>query len=201
MKPIFFVFLLSSLLLFPLKASAQGFFLSFEGTLGRHNVEFKEFASTPALSFGFKVSAGFTVVESGSYSGGPQYTLIEGASFHPNRRKLSEDFELKNPDFDKHIVYNFAMFRSSNVGWTSFIDVGGSTFYHSVGFGIFGLTENDPLFNFGIHNNAGILLGNSATQWKIGLSHDLTIGNGNPNYSISNLALNLGLGLSPTTSR
>lgn len=175
--------------------NAQGFFLSFEGTLGRHNVEFKEFASSPGMSFGFKVSAGFTVLESGNYSGGPQYTLIEGASYHPSRRQLSEDFELNNTDFDKHIVYNFAMFRSSSVGWMSFIDIGGSTFYHSIGFGIFGLTENDPLYNFGLHNNAGFLFGKATTQWKLGLSHDWTIGNGNPNYSISNLALNLGVGL------
>lgn len=174
---------------------AQGFFLSFEGTMGRHNVAFKNYASSPGMSFGFKVSAGFTVVESGAYSGGPQYTLIEGASYHAKRRQLSEDFERPNKDFDKHIIYDFAMFKSSNVGWTSFIELGGSTFYHSLGFGIFGLTENDPLYNFGMHNNAGILFGKAATQWRLGLSHDVTIGNGNPNYSISNLALNVGVGL------
>lgn len=172
---------------------AQGLFLSLEGTFGRHNVQFKEFAHTPAASFGFKVSAGLLVIQGEKYQGGPVYTLIEGASYHKDRRRLSEDFELNNKDFDKHIVYKFAMFRSSNVGWASFYNVGNTRLYHTVGFGIFGLTENDPLYNFGMHNSFGIQLGQKAYQWKIGLGHDVTIGNGNPNYSISNLGLNVGM--------
>lgn len=171
----------------------QGVFLSIEGTFGRHNVQFKEFSNSPGASFGFKVSAGLLVIQGEGYQGGPQYTLIEGASYNKNRRRLSEDFVLNDPSFDKHIVYKFAMFRSSNVGWASFIPIGNGRLYHTVGFGIFGLTENDPLMNFGIHNSLGIELGQRSFRWKFGLGHDLTIGNGNPNYSISNLALNMGL--------
>ena len=188
------LFILPVLVVFSSAVWAQGFFMSIEGTFGRHNVEFKEYASSPGMSFGFKVSAGFLIAEAGNYRGGPQYTLVEGASFSKNRRQLSEDFDLPNKDYDKHIVYNFAMFRSSNVGWASFIEVGGATLYHHLGFGIFGLTENDPLFNFGIHNQLGLQFGQKAYQWRLGLMHDWTIGNGNPNYSISNLGLNVGVG-------
>lgn len=181
---------------FPITAFCQNFFLSLEGTFGRHNVEFKEFTSSPGASFGFKVSAGFLIVDANGYCGGPQYTLVEGASFNNRRRQLSEDFDLPNKDYDKHIVYNFAMFRSSNIGWASFIDIGNSTLYHQIGFGIFGLTENDPLFNFGLNNQLGIQFGQQNYHWRIGFMHDWTIGNGNPNYSISNLGLNFGVGRS-----
>lgn len=170
-------------------------FISFDMVLGRHNVQFKTFAHSPGFSFGFKVNAGIYIVESQNYRGGLQFTLIEGASNNKDRRRLSEEFDRPNKEFDKHIVYKFAMFRSSNVGWFSEISVSDNiTFFHQLGFGIFGLTENDPLYNFGMHNHVGILTGKPEDniRLRLGVLHDLTIGNGNPNYSISNLAFSIG---------
>lgn len=169
-------------------------FLSIDLVLGRHNVAFKTFADSPGFSFGFKVNAGFYIVNNTNYQGGFQFTLIEGASNNSDRRRLSEEFDRPNKDFDKHIVYKFAMFRSSNVGWFSEFKVGELTLFHQIGAGIFGLTENDPLFNLGLHNHIGILTGDPGdkVRLKMGVLHDLTVGNGNPNYSISNLAFSVG---------
>jgi hypothetical protein len=170
-------------------------FLSIDLILGRHNVRFKTFADTPGFSFGFKVNAGIYLVNKSQYRGGLQFTLMEGASNHKDRRDKSEKFDLPNKDFDKHIVYKFAMFRSSNVGWFSEWKASEKVWlFHQFGLGIFGLTENNPLFNLGMHNHIGILTGKSKDDFRlrIGVSHDLTIGNGNPNYSISNLGFSVG---------
>ena len=169
-------------------------FLSMQVTLGKHNVQFKGMGNSPGFSFGFKFNAGIYLVNDGNFAGGLQFTLVEGASNNKRRRRMSEDFERPNKNFDKHIVYKFAMFRSSNVGWFSEFKAGEVTLFHQIGFGIFGLTENDPLYNLGMHNHVGIITQqpDSPTRLHLGLLHDWTIGAGNPNYSISNVGLSVG---------
>lgn len=169
-------------------------FLSLQVTLGRHNVIFKDFAKTPAMSFGFKLNAGIYVITNRDFRGGLQYTLIEGASYHKNRRKLSEDFVLPHPEYDKHLVFKFAQFKSSNVGWFSEIDLEDNyTLFHQIGFGRFGLTEKSPLLDFAMHNHVGLVM-RDKTGFRVnaGLMHDLTIGIGNPNDDISNIGVTLG---------
>ena len=173
-------------------------FISMSVILGRHDVVFKTFDNAAGMSFGFKINAGIYAVNSGNYRGGLQFTLIEGASNNNKRRKLSEDFELIDKNFDKHIIYKFAMFRSSNVGWFSEFKLGQQTsnitLFHQIGFGIFGLTENNPLFNFGMHNSLGIMTGDFTDNFRLkaGFSHDTMIGTGNPNYGVNNLGFFVG---------
>lgn len=183
-----------------LKVSAQNTsqfpqaFISMQFTLGKHNVQFKTLGNSPGFSFGFKLNAGIYFVNEGNYAGGLQFTLLEGASNNKKRRQMSEDFDRPDKGFDKHIVYKFAMFRSSNVGWFSELKTGDITLFHQIGFGIFGLTENDPLYNFGMHNHVGIITQQATdpARLHLGLLHDWTIGAGNPNYSISNVGLSVG---------
>ncbi|MDX2306522.1 MAG: hypothetical protein NW226_27175 [Microscillaceae bacterium] len=168
-------------------------FISLEMTLGRHNVIFKDFAKAPGMSFGFQVNLGIYVIRKEDFRGGFQYTLIEGASNNEDRRRLSEEFVLPQPEFDKHIVFKFAQFRSSSVGWFSELDAGNVTLYHQIGFGIFGLTERDQLFDFAMHNQIGVLLrAPEAFRIKLGLIHDVTVGTGNPNYDVTNLGFTFG---------
>ena len=173
-------------------------FISMSVILGRHDVVFKKFAHAAGLSFGFKINAGIYAVNNGNYRGGFQFTLIEGASNNKDRRRLSEEFELIDKNFDKHSVYKFAMFRSSNVGWFSELKLGQETssitLYHQIGFGIFGLTENNPLFNFGMHNSLGIMTGDFTDNFrlKVGMLHDAMIGTGNPNYGVNNIGFSIG---------
>ncbi|HAS42859.1 MAG TPA: hypothetical protein DCS93_20435 [Microscillaceae bacterium] len=169
-------------------------FLSMQFTLGKHNVQFKSLGNSPGFSFGFKFNAGIYLVNDGNFAGGLQFTLLEGASNNKRRRQMSEDFDRPDKNFDKHIVYKFAMFRSSNVGWFSEIKAGEVTLFHQIGFGIFGLTENDPLYNLGMHNHVGIITQQpeSPTRLHLGLLHDWTVGSGNPNYSISNVGMSVG---------
>lgn len=173
---------------------AQDALASIQIFVGRHNVNFKNYAHSPGLSFGFKVNIGIYVVKNESYRGALQYTLLEGASNNKDRRKLSEEFELPNPNYDKHIVFKFAQFRSSNIGWMSEFDLGNISLFHQIGFGIFGLTEKSPLFDFSMHNHVGILLGDfeEALRPNLGILYDQTIGTGNPNYDISNIGFSGG---------
>lgn len=167
-------------------------FISMQFILGKHNVQFKTFGNSPGFSFGFKLNAGIYFINDGNYAGGLQFTLVEGASNNKKRRQMSENFERPNKGFDKHIVYKFAMFRSSNIGWFSELKTGGVTLFHQIGFGIFGLTENDPLYNFGLHNHVGLITQQATdpARLHLGILHDWTIGSGNP--SISNIGLSVG---------
>ncbi|WP_338760568.1 hypothetical protein WAF17_13850 [Bernardetia sp. ABR2-2B] len=173
-------------------------FISMSVILGRHDVVFKKFNHAAGMSFGFKINAGIYVTNSKRYRGGLQFTLIEGASNNKDRRRLSEEFELIDKDFDKHIIYKFAMFRSSNIGWFSELKLGQEknniALFHQVGFGIFGLTENNPLFNFGMHNSLGVITGDFTDNFrlKVGLLHDTMIGTGNPNYGVNNFGFSIG---------
>lgn len=169
-------------------------FISLQITLGRHNIIFNDFAKAPGMSFGFKFNTGIYIITDKEFRGGLQYTLIEGASYNKNRRKLSEDFVLPNPKFDKHLVFKFAQFKSSNVGWFSEIDLEDNfTIFHQIGFGIFGLTEKSPLLDFAMHNHLGVIF-QDRTGFRInsGIMHDITIGTGNPNYDINNLGWTFG---------
>lgn len=169
-------------------------FASIQFTLGRHEVIFKKFAKSPGMSFGFKFNLGIYIVTEPDFRGGLQYTLVEGASYHKHRRQLSEDFDLPNKNYDKHLVFKFAQFKSSNIGWVSEFDVEDNlTLFHQIGFGIFGLTEKSPLLDFAMHNHLGINF-QDKTGFRIhtGLMHDITIGIGNPNYDVNNLGLTVG---------
>ena len=65
--------------------------------------------------------------------------------------------------------------------------------FHRIGFGIFGTTEKDQLFDFGMHNALGILTNKGKnTRFIIGVIHDAQIGVGNPNYTMSNIGLTFG---------
>ncbi len=175
---------------------AQNFpaaFLNISATLGRHNISFNDFSNSPGPSFGFKVSLGIYAINKNIYSGGLIFTLLEGASYDSERRQLSEDFILPNQDFDKHIIFKFAQFRSATIGWFNNLKVGNTELYHQIGFGIFGTTERDQLFDFSIHNELGVYLGKiDKFRLALGLTHDKTIGSGNPNYDMSNLGLIIG---------
>jgi len=170
------------------------FFLTINGTLGKHTINFKDFSKSSGLSFGFSVSAGIYAVHKGDYKGGLVFTLLEGASRDEDRREISEGFELPNAKFDKHIIFNFAQFRSGTIGWfqevtiTKNIDI-----YHQLGFGIFGTTEKDQLFDFGMSNQAGVLIGKpNAFKFRLGITYDNTFGTGNPNYTQNNLGFTIG---------
>jgi len=137
---------------------------------------------------------GIYAISSENYDGGLQFTLIEGASFDKNRRRLSEDFELNDTAFDKHIIFKFAQFRSTNIGWFSRVKLTEKIHLdHQFGLGIFGTTEKDQLFDLGLHNSFSLLLGNvSSINYKIGLMHDAQVGTGNPNYKMSNVGVLIG---------
>ncbi len=169
-------------------------FIAINGTLGRHNIIFRHFAKSPGLSFGYNVSVGIYAVNKEKYKGGLQITLLEGASRNENRRRLSEEFEIPYPDFDKHRVFKFAQFRSATIGWFSeYTFAENRTLYHQIGFGIFGTTELDQLLDFGMTNHVGILLGApQGFNMRLGLSYDTTFGTGNPNYLQNNVGFVFG---------
>ena len=193
-----YVFSLLILLIFTLHSKAQNdgpaAFISISGTLGKHKINFKNHAKSPGLSFGFSVSAGIYAIDNGDFRGGLVVTLLEGASRDEKRRQLSEDFNPPHPEYDKHIIFKFAQFRSATIGWFSEWDASdNSTLYHQIGFGIFGTTESDQLLDFGMSNQAGVLLGNTdAFRARLGVSYDTTFGTGNPNYVQNNLGFTFG---------
>ncbi len=169
-------------------------FISISGTLGRHKINFKNHAKSPGFSFGFSVSAGIYAVDNGDFRGGLVVTLLEGASKDEERRQLSEDFKPPYPQYDKHIIFKFAQFRSATIGWFSEWDASdNNTLYHQIGFGIFGTTESDQLLDFGMSNQAGVLLGNADSfRARLGVNYDTTFGTGNPNYVQNNLGFTFG---------
>ena len=178
----------------PIDNSEPNFFLTINGTLGKHTINFKNFAKSSGYSFGFSVSAGIYAVHKGDYKGGLVFTLLEGASRNPDRRQISEDFELPHKSFDKHIIFNFAQFRSGTIGWFQQIKITDTLdFYHQLGFGVFGTTEKDQLLDFGMANQAGILIGNKDSfRFRLGTTYDTTFGTGNPNYKQNNIGLTFG---------
>ncbi|HHC79834.1 MAG TPA: hypothetical protein ENK46_08120 [Flavobacteriia bacterium] len=168
-------------------------YISISAFVGKHTIAFKDYAHSKGWSFGFSLSLGLYLVNSNDYHGGLQYTLLEGASYEKNRRQVSEDFILPNTKYDKHILFKFTQFRSSTVGWFNEFDTGDFSFFHRIGFGIFGTTEKDQLFDFSMHNALGILSNNpSNTRLLISVIHDAQIGIGNPNYTMSNTAFTIG---------
>jgi len=154
----------------------------------------KNYAKSPGFSFGFSVSAGIYAVDNGDFRGGLVVTLLEGASRDEKRRQLSEDFDIPHKEFDKHILFKFAQFRSATIGWFSEWDASdNNTLYHQLGFGIFGTTESDQLLDFGMSNQAGVLLGNpDSFRARLGATYDTTFGTGNPNYVQNNLGFTFG---------
>ncbi len=168
-------------------------FISISAFGGRHNISFKDFAKSTGWSFGLNLSMGIYLINKSDYHGGLQFNLLEGASFEKQRRQLSEDFILPNKNYDKHIIFKFAQFRSTSIGWFNQIDVDNFSLFHQIGFGIFGTTEKDQLFDFSMHNALGILTNNNNnTRLLISVMHDIQIGLGNPNYRMSNTALSVG---------
>lgn len=174
--------------------SDPGFFLTINGTLGKHTIKFKNFAKSSGFSFGFSVSAGIYAVQKGDYKGGLVFTLLEGASRNVDRRQMSEDFDLPHKSFDKHSIFNFAQFRSGTIGWFQEIKITDTLdIYHQLGFGIFGTTEKDPLLDFGMANQAGLLIGNKDNfRFRLGATYDTTFGTGNPNYKQNNIGITFG---------
>jgi len=177
-----------------LENSKPNFFLTINGTIGKHTIKFKKFSKSSGLSFGFSVSAGIYAIHKGDYKGGLVFTLLEGASRNIERRQTSEDFELVHPKFDKHIIFNFAQFRSATIGWFNEIEITEKLdIYHQLAFGIFGTTENDQLLDFGMSNQAGILTGEEdAFRFRLGATYDTTFGTGNPNYKQNNFGVTFG---------
>ena len=168
-------------------------FISISVFAGRHNISFKEFAESTGWSFGLSLSMGVYLINKTDYHGGLQFNLLEGASIEKRRRQLSEEFILPNKNYDKHIIFKFAQFRSTTVGWFNQIDIDNFSLFHDIGFGIFGTTEKDQLFDFSMHNALGVLTNNNNnTRLLLSVMHDMQIGVGNPNYSMSNTALNVG---------
>jgi len=169
-------------------------FISISGTLGRHTINFKNDTKSPGFSFGFSISAGIYAVNSNRYRGGLHITLLEGASRNEKRRQTSEEFDPPHPEFDKHIIFKFAQFRSATIGWFNEWDAADSlTFYHQLGFGIFGTTESDQLLDFGMSNQSGVLTGNSESfRGRFGINYDTTFGTGNPNYTQNNIGFTFG---------
>ena len=168
-------------------------YIGISAFIGKHNISFKEYKNSKGWSFGFNVSLGLYLVNNDTYHGGLQFTLLEGASYEKNRRQISEDFELPNKDYDKHILFKFAQFRSSIIGWFNEFEVNNFSIFHRIGFGIFGTTEKDQLFDFSMQNTLGILSNTqNNTRFLIGVTHDAQIGVGNPNYTMSNVGLTFG---------
>lgn len=197
MKKLMLCLLLSSLTLSTFAqppSSTPRAFISISGTLGGHSISFKDFANSPGFSFGYSVSLGIYAVTNPTYKGGLVLTLLEGASRNKNRRQQSIDFDLPHATYDKHEIFNFAQFRSGNIGWFSEFKVSeGFACYHQVGFGIFGTTEKDPLLDFGMSHQAGILTGNeNGFRFRLGINYDTTFGTGNPNYKQNNVGITFG---------
>jgi hypothetical protein len=168
-------------------------YISIQVFVGQHGISFKNYHNSKGLSFGFNLSLGLYLINNNTYHGGLQFTLLEGASYEKNRRQISEDFKLVNPNYDKHIIFKFTQFRSANIGWFNQFDINNSSIFHRLGFGIFGTTEKDQLFDFSMHNTLGVILNkDNNTNFLIGISHDAQIGIGNPNYSMKNLVLTFG---------
>jgi len=168
-------------------------YISINAFLGKHKIAFKNYANSIGTSFGFNVSLGIYLINNRDYHGGLQFNLIEGASLDKKRRQLSENFNLPNKNYDKHILFNFAQFRSTNIGWFNQIDINNYSIFHQIGFGIFGTTEKDQLFDFSIHNALGILTNKqNNTRFLIAIIHDAQIGIGNSNYTMSNTAFSFG---------
>jgi|GEM_PF-5639521 len=169
-------------------------FISIKAFVGKHVIRFRGSGDSPGASFGFLVSAGIILVDKGDYHGGLEFTLMEGASYNKERRELSESFERPHTNYDKHVIFNFAQFRSSTIGWYSQVDRDNLSFTHRIGFGIFGTTEKDQLFDFSMNNRFGLLTGNNPQKARASfeVAHDLQIGIGNPNYGMYNLALAIG---------
>jgi len=169
-------------------------FISINGTIGWHTIKFKNFGQSPGASFGFSVSLGIYAVEKDNYRGGLHFTLVEGASRNTKRRQMSEEFELPNTNFDKHLMFNFAQFRSGNFGWFNEYQLANITVIHRLGVGIFGTTELDQLYDLGLHNTLGLAFGENPLQfkWYVGVAHDAQVGTGNPNYSMDNIGLVFG---------
>ena len=193
-KVIILLFIVLNSMLVYAQNEGPAAFISISGTLGRHTVKFKDYAKSPGFSFGFSVSAGIYAVNNNDFRGGLVLTLLEGASRDEQRRQLSEDFDLPDKNFDKHIIFKFAQFRSATIGWFSEYDTSeNTTLYHQIGFGIFGTTERDQLLDFGMSNQAGVLLGNSDTiRARLGGTFDTTFGTGNPNYVQNNIGFTFG---------
>jgi len=168
-------------------------YISISAFIGKHNISFKNFAKSNGLSFGFSLSFGIYLINNKDYHGGLQFTLLEGASYNKSRRQLSEDFILPNKKYDKHILFKFAQFRSSTVGWFNLFDFTNYSLFHQIGFGNFGTTEKDQLFDFSMHNALGILTNQqNNTRLLLSFIHDAQIGIGNPNYTMSNTAFSFG---------
>lgn len=169
-------------------------FISISATAGSHSITFVDFDKSAGLSFGFDVNVGIYAVQKTKFQGGFQFALLEGASYEENRRQISEDFVLPNADFDKHIIFKFAQFRSSTVGWFSQVQLKETiSLEHQIGFGIFGTTEKDQLYDFGMRNSLGVIIGTPGRiNLKLGLIHDAQIGIGNPNYTMSNIGVLIG---------
>lgn len=186
-----FLFMLSAIVSF---GQSDKLFLSIGGSIGRHNIEFVSIGSSPGLSFGLSVEGGIYATHHLKYKGGLYFNYTDAASRNVDRRAMSESFVLPNPKFDKHIIFNFAQFRASNIGWFSEYELKPSiALFHRIGFGIFGTTERDQLYDFALHHEVGTLLGSSSKfRVKLGLVLDHTFGTGNPNYKQSNIALVVG---------
>lgn len=168
-------------------------YLSISAFIGQHKISFKNYTKSKGTSFGFNVSLGIFLINNKDYHGGLQFTLLEGASMDKKRRQLSENFNLPNKNYDKHILFNFAQFRAANIGWFNQIDTNNFSFFHLIGFGVFGTTEKDQLFDFSMHNALGILTNKAnTTRFLMTITHDAQIGVGNPNYTMSNTAFSFG---------
>lgn len=169
-------------------------FISINGMLGYHSIVFKDFNHSAGASFGYSINAGIYAVQQKNFKGGLVFNMLEGASRDANRRKMSEDFALPKPSYDKHIIFNFAQFRSANIGWFSELQAAPKLcLYHQIGVGIFGTTEKDQLLDFGMSNQIGVLIGNPEKfRLRLGLSYDNTFGTGNPNYLQHNWGFSFG---------
>jgi hypothetical protein len=169
-------------------------FVNINGFAGSHTIVFKDFKNSTGLSFGYAINLGIYAINKTNYQGGLFFGLLEGASRDLSRRKLSEDFVLEDSKFDKHIIFNFAQFRSGHIGWFNEFNIGPrSMLYHQIGFGIFGTTEKDQLLDFGMAHQLGLLLGNQEKfRMRIGLIYDTSFGTGNPNYIQKNIGLSIG---------
>ncbi len=172
----------------------KSFYININGTVGHHTIVFKDYAKSSGLSFGYVVNFGIYAINKSKYGGGLFFSLLEAASRDENRREKSELFTLPNPNFDKHIIFKFAQFRSGNIGWFNEFDLSSKfSIRHSIGFGIFGTTEKDQLLDFGMNNQLSLFYGNKDKFGiRVGINFDNTFGTGNPNYLQRNLGISIG---------
>jgi hypothetical protein len=194
MKNTTLLFTLCFLFNYLLAQETKHIFVNINGIAGSHTIVFKDYKNSTGLSFGYAINLGIYAVNKSKYRGGLFFGILEGASRDVNRRKASEDFVLVDPKFDKHIIFNFAQFRSGNIGWfTEYSMRPNTTFYHQAGFGIFGTTEKDQLLDFGISQQIGLLLGHQEKfRTRIGLIFEGSFGTGNPNYLQRNIGFSIG---------